>query len=313
VGCKLSASHNAIPFVVAIVLSLRLPSLLFACHSERSEEPPHFVFAVACFLSNQRIVLSTEAEKSASPPRSDGEHCAAESEFRVNLRKKPGVKQMNRSNWSQLLLATAMFFGQRAVSLAQTPVPKVIVLVQSPAETKTDLQIFCLFRSSPVNSLHGSLIEIDKKLHGLLTQLRAPNLFNGDLGETIVLTPPTGTVTAKKILIIGLGDSSSFTPARMYLVGKIALREANRLGIAHPFFAPTILDGGVTTFSTADVAEQVVRGLRDALAAESLLQTKDAAAPVAVADFTFLAGAAHAADAQGGIDRALSLSPHPNK
>jgi Cytosol aminopeptidase family, N-terminal domain len=216
---------------------------------------------------------------------------------------------MKRSNWSQLILATALVLGGNAISWAQIPTPKVIVLVQSPANTRTDLQIFCLFQSSPNNSLHGSLIEIDENLHGLLTQLRTPNLFSGDLGETILVTPPNGTLGAKKLLIIGLGDSSSFTPARMYLVAKIALREANRLGIAHPFFAPTILDGGVTTFSTGDVAEQVARGLRDALVAESLLQTAGAAGPVAVADFTFLAGATHASDTQEGIDRALGLSP----
>jgi len=228
-------------------------------------------------------------------------------------RLKEEGKSMKRSTWSQILLATTLLFGQEAVSLAQatpvTPVPKVIVLAQSPAETKTDLQIFCLFRSTPDNSLHGSLIEIDEKLHGLLSQIRTPNLFNGDLGETILLAPPAGTLAAKKVLIIGLGDSSSFTPASMYLVGKIALREANRLGVAHPFFAPTILDGGVTTFSTADVAAQVARGLRDALAAESLLQTKTAAVPLAVADFTFLAGATHVAETQQGINRALGLSP----
>jgi Cytosol aminopeptidase family, N-terminal domain len=219
---------------------------------------------------------------------------------------------MKRSIWFQILLAVTAFFGHSAGSLAQnTSAPqtlKVIVLAQSPAETKTELQIFCLFRSSPENSLHGSLIEINEKLHGLLDQLRVPGLFNGDLGETILLTPPAGTIAAKKLLIIGLGDSSSFTPARMYLVGKIVFREANRLSIAHPFFAPTILDGGITTFSTAEVAEQVVRGLRDALATESLLRNEGATTPLAVADFTFLAGAAHAADTQGGINRALGLT-----
>jgi hypothetical protein len=220
----------------------------------------------------------------------------------------------NRSNWSQALLAVALFFGHTSASFAQaTLTPKVIVLVQGPAATKTDLQIICLFQSLPVNALHGSLTEIDEKLHGMLPQLRTPNLFNGDLGETILLTPPTGAIAAKKILIIGLGDSSTFTPARMYLVGKIALREANRLGIAHPYFAPTILDGGIATFSTADVAEQVVRGLRDALATESLLHSKNAAGPVLVADLTFLAGATHAKDTQGGIDRALSDSGMPTR
>jgi hypothetical protein len=222
-----------------------------------------------------------------------------------------GDEQMKHSVWLRILLTTSVLFGHNAGSIAQSTSAgplKVIVLAQSPAETKTDLQIFCLFRSSPDNSLHGSLTEINERLHGLLDQLRTPGLFNGDLGETILLRPPAGTVAAKKVLIIGLGNSSSFTPARMYLVGKIALREANRLGIAHPFFAPTILDGGVTTFSTSEVAEQVVRGFRDALAAESLLRTESATGPLAIADFTYLAGAKHAAETQGGIDRALGLS-----
>jgi cytosol aminopeptidase family protein len=219
---------------------------------------------------------------------------------------------MKRSDWIQILLAAVLLFGLTTAPFAQitpaAPILKVNVLVQSPGETKTDLQIFCLFRSSPTNPLHGSLIEINEKLHGLLDQLRTPGLFNGDLGETILLTPPAGTVAAKKLLIIGLGDSSSFTPTRMYLVGKIALREADRLGIAHPYFAPTILDGGVTIFSTADVAEQVVRGLRDALAAESLLRKESSAGPLAVEDFTLLAGTKHAAGTRGGINRALILS-----
>jgi hypothetical protein len=182
------------------------------------------------------------------------------------------------------------------------------VLRQSPAETKTDLQIFCLFRSSPENVLHGSLIETNDKLHGFLGSIRKPGLFGGELGETILLTPPAGSLGAKRVLIIGLGDSSTFTPERMYLVGKIALREANRLGVAHPFFAPTVLDGGVTKFSTGQVSEQVVRGMRDALATEAALRAAGAAEPTSVIGVTFLAGAKFAGDTQNGIDRALGAT-----
>lgn len=218
---------------------------------------------------------------------------------------------MTYKHWLRLSLTTTLLIAQPTVSIAQQPTapkPQVTVLAQSPAETTTDLQIFCLFQSSPANTLHGSLIESNEKLHGLLDQLRKPGLFSGDLGETILLAPPAGTLSARKVLIIGLGDSSTFTPERMYLIGKIAFREANRLGIAHPFFAPTILDGGVTGFSTGDVAEQVVRGFRDALATESLLQASNAAAAPSVKDFTFLAGAKNVAATQTGIDRALSQS-----
>ena len=193
------------------------------------------------------------------------------------------------------------------VSRSQTapnPSFRVTVLAQSPAETKTDLQIFCLFQSNPQNQLHGSLSEIDEKLHGVLAQLRSPKSFGGELGETLLLTPPPGTIAAKRLLIIGLGDTASFTSERMYLVGKIALREADRLGVAHPYFAPTVLDGGVTGFPTGAVAYQVVRGFRDAMATETALNRSGASATPSVVDFTYLAGAAHTADTQEGINRA---------
>ncbi len=194
-------------------------------------------------------------------------------------------------------------FGQGARALP------VKVLAQSPAETKTELQIICLFQPAPGNTLQGALAETDERLHGLLGQVRRPGLFGAELGETLLLAPPAGTLGARRLLLIGLGDAAGFTSERMRLVGRIALREANRLGVAHPFFAPTVLDGGVTKYSTGEVAEQVVRGVREALAAEEALRAGGSAKPLAVEDFTFLAGAKHATDTQEGINRALGGQP----
>jgi hypothetical protein len=228
-----------------------------------------------------------------------------------NLRDilKQMSKHMTYKHWLRIWFASSLLIPHAVACIGQQPTPpplRVNVLAQSPAETTTDLQIFCLFRSEPANTLHGSLTQINEKLHGLLDQLRQPSLFTGDLGETVLLLPSATDISARRILIIGLGDSATFTPDRMYLVGKIAFREANRLNIGHPIFAPTILDGGVTGFSTDLVAEQVVRGFRDALATESLLQANHAAPPLSVKDFTFLAGVKNVATTQKGIDRALS-------
>ncbi len=224
---------------------------------------------------------------------------------------------MRISPWWQASLAILLIAGSGISAVGQQAPASVAlpvaVLAQSPAETKTDLQIICLFRSSPDNTLHGSLTETNEKLHGLLDQIRKSSVFGGELGETILLTPADGTLAARKVLIIGLGDSATFTPESMYLVGKIAWREANRLGIAHPFFAPTVLDGGVTKYTTGEVAEQVVLGFRDALASEAILRAGNAAGAVAVVDFTYLAGTKHAAETQTSIDRALgkpTSSPH---
>jgi hypothetical protein len=205
----------------------------------------------------------------------------------------------------------AVFFAaasllQHAPKAQLTPAQITVkVVMQSPADAQTELQIICLFRSSLENTLHGSLIETNEKLHGLLDQIRKPELFGGELGETMLLSPPDGALGAKKLLIVGLGDSTTFTPARMEFVGKIALREANRAGTAHPFFAPTIIDGGVTKFGTGEVAEQVVRGFREAIATHALVEAAGAAKPRVVEDVTYLAGPKFAADTQAGIDRAL--------
>src|SRR5271154_1323230 len=143
------------------------------------------------------------------------------------------------------LIAGQMTHAQPApIDIKNAPIP-IQILAQSPADTTTDLQVICLFRSSPVNTLHGSLTEVNEKLKGLLERVRKPELFRGELDETLLIAPPKDSLGAKKLLIIGLGDSQNFSAQRMQLVGEVLYTEASRIGAARPFFAPTILDGGV--------------------------------------------------------------------
>ena len=194
-----------------------------------------------------------------------------------------------------------------AFQVRSSPIP-VQVLLQSPADTATDLQIVCLFESTPENTLHGSLAEINQKLQGLLDQIRNPALFRGELGETLLVAPSAGNLPAKNLLIIGLGDSQTFTPQRMELVGSIAYRESSLLGIVHPYFAPTILDGGVAKCSPGEVAENFMAGFLRAARTEKILQGVGDARGKLVADLTFLPGAAHATDTKQGIQRAIADS-----
>jgi hypothetical protein len=191
-----------------------------------------------------------------------------------------------------------------AIDIEGAPMP-IRVLAQSPADTVTDLQVICLFRSLPSNTLHGSLAEIDEKLSGLLTRIRKPELFGGELGETLLLTPPKNSIPARKLLIIGLGDSQTFEPSRMQLVGEILYRESSDLGVSHPFFAPTILDGGVTGFQTGQVAAEVIRGFLRAASTGKVLTDAKASSSPSVAALTFLAGAKNAANTRDGIEGAV--------
>jgi len=220
----------------------------------------------------------------------------------------PGVApNSTREETASVIESQAGEAKPTTLEVPNAPVPTRI-LVQSPAETDTELQIICLFESTPQNTLHGSLVEANEKLKGLLDKIRKPALFRGELGETIVIVPPVGSLGARKLLIIGLGDSQNVTLERMELVGSIVYRESNRLGVAHPFFAPTILDGGVTKFNTGDVAERFYAGFLRAVRLDKLLKDDGAAPAPAVQDLTFLAGATHSADTQHGFERAIANS-----
>ena len=182
------------------------------------------------------------------------------------------------------------------------------VLLQSPAGTDTELQIICLFESTPENTLHGSLAEVNEKLQGLLDQIRNRTLFRGEVGEALLIAPSTGSLPAKNLLIIGLGDSQTFTPQRMELVGSIAYRESSLLGVVHPYFAPTVLDGGVAKYTTGEISENFMTGFLRAARTEKILQGVGASRGKLVQDLTYLAGPAHATDTKQGIQRAIADS-----
>jgi hypothetical protein len=193
------------------------------------------------------------------------------------------------------------------ITIPDAPIP-IQILAESPADTTTDLQVICLFRSSPENTLHGSLLEINEKLKGLLDRIRNANLFRGELGETLVLAPPKGSLGARKLLMIGLGDSQTFSPQRMQMIGEIVYAEGSRLGVAHPFFAPTVLDGGVTGFATGEVSQNFLSGFLRAAAIDKALKTAGASAGPSVTGLTFLAGAKNVPSTREGIEQAIAAA-----
>ncbi len=77
----------------------------------------------------------------------------------------------------------------------------------------------------------------------------------------------------------------------------------------HPFFAPTILDGGVSKFTTREVAEQVIRGfLRAAAIARVLGDARGSNGP-GVVTLTYLAGAKNVNSTGEGIEKAIATAP----
>jgi hypothetical protein len=107
-----------------------------------------------------------------------------------------------------------------------------------------------------VNTLHGSLVEANEKLKGLLDRLRKPELFRGDLGEALLIT--------RRLRGVWLRRGSASETRRISLesgcssLGRSSIQSPAVLALRSRIFAPTILDGGVTKFTTGDIAEQVM-------------------------------------------------------
>jgi Cytosol aminopeptidase family, N-terminal domain len=234
--------------------------------------------------------------------------------FRVsdNQRSMTLIWKAKHCSWFVLLLAALSSQAQTQPAIAESQVLTVSnasfpvdVLVESPAVTHTDLQAICLFQSDPGNTFHGSLMDIDQKLGGLLSQIHKSNLFSGALGETLLIAPKPGTIPARRLLLIGLGDLESFSPEREQQVGFILFEEAERLGVTHPYFAPTVLDGGKSGTDTGDVAQQFLSGFLRAKAIQDLLKNAGVAAGTSPGRLTFLAGPTHAANTRDGLARAF--------
>jgi len=177
----------------------------------------------------------------------------------------------------------------------------VDVLVEAPSGAPGELQVICLFASTPENKLQASLAVMDARLNGTLTKLRSQNLFRGTLGETMLITPKPGTIAAKRLLLIGLGDRDAFTPTQEEFIGEVVYAESERLHASTPTFAPTILDGGKTGIDTGVVGAEFLKGFLRARAVQQVLHDTGMADAPQVTKLTFLAGTAHALDTQRGL------------
>lgn len=186
-------------------------------------------------------------------------------------------------------------------------------LVQGPSAAEADLQVACVFEYTegdifnppalPAN-LNG-MVHLDDALRGIITELRKSGKFKGHALETLLITPPKGTLAAKQLLLIGLGDRNKFTPDLMISVGSTAMREALRLGVSNYSFASDIKDAGIDS-PTALVAENVVLGSFEAYRTQIYLKDKKLADYKPLTKVILLAGPAFYTIAGEGIKEAIT-------
>lgn len=187
-------------------------------------------------------------------------------------------------------------------------------VVQGPSAQVSDLQIACVFEytegdifNSPpaLPAAVNGLVHLDHDMKGIVTSLRKNGKFLGHALETILLTPPKGTIGAKRLLLIGLGDRNKFNADLMTAVGSVAMHEALRLDVTNFSFASDLKDAGIDS-PTALVAGNVVKGIFQAYRTQIWLKDEKMASFKPLSKIILLAGPSFFTVAGEGIKEAIT-------
>jgi hypothetical protein len=183
---------------------------------------------------------------------------------------------------------------------------KLRVRMEGPYTADVPLQVVCYFKYTPEGAkrMSGAPVELDKHLGGAIASLRERGEFGGDQLETILITPPRDSIRAKALLLVGLGDEDALSLKLMEAVGRVAMREAARLGVSRIAFAPLIRDQGNSKFATGDVETAVVRGMLLAYDTEKRLQKEGLGKPYTLEEWWVEAGPAYFDETVAGVKKA---------
>lgn len=196
--------------------------------------------------------------------------------FHLGFFINPAIAQQNPKDSTQTItVGTSKVWGKVDGILIEG-------LVQGPSSASTELQVACVFeytegdiyKSPPALApeLNG-MVHLDEALKGQITEIRKTGRFTGQAFETLLVTPPAGTMKAGKLLLIGLGDRNKFSPELMISIGRVAMREALTLGVNNFAFASDLKDAGIDS-PTALVAGNVTRGIIEAYRTQNYLKAK---------------------------------------
>ena len=168
---------------------------------------------------------------------------------------------------------------------------KVSIKMIGPYGEPADLQIICLFKhKASGDTYQGAAKDTDDHLGGILSALRNRGEFVGELGETFLFTPPSGSILAKRFMIIGLGEEKDLSLDSLRVVGRIAAREAVRLNAKHVAWAPVIRDEGNTAIDVGEGDRAFVEQMLTAYDTEKRLQAEALAPAFSIEDLVIEAG-----------------------
>jgi hypothetical protein len=189
------------------------------------------------------------------------------------------------------------------------PGVRVSVKMIGPVTQTTDLQVICILKHRPQpggDKYLEAMADLNGRLGGLLSSLRDRGEFVGDIGETLLFTPPPGSISPKRMLLVGVGEESALTLETLRLVGRIVAHEAARLGMSDVSFAPALRDQGSTRLDVGDEAAAVAGQFVLAFDTERRLRSQGLSAKLGLTAFTLEAGPKYFEAAAANVEKSLA-------
>src|SRR3954463_11295285 len=210
-------------------------------------------------------------------------------------------------------MPTTVALGDEAATIKEQVVEgphsvRVKVRMEGPYTAETPLQVVCYFKYTKdgAKRMAGAPVELDKHLGGVINSLRTRGEFQGAPLETILIKPKDGTIKAKSLLLIGLGDESQLSLDVLERVGQTALRHAKAIGATQVAFAPLLRDQGNSAFGVGAVETAVVKGMLLAYDTELRLQTEGLSNDYKLEEWRVEAGPAYFDETVVGVREAVS-------
>lgn len=179
------------------------------------------------------------------------------------------------------------------------------ILVESPSQTNTPLQIVCFFDFGKNQHYQGGTEAVNQHFAGEIDNLRKNGVFKGDFLETLLIIPRLSQIPAQKLLLIGLGDPLSLSFELLEQVGYCALLEAQKLQINSFCFAPSLKDAGLSMPEGLAVSNALPQGMSRAVAAATMLAQQNLGNDITIREIFLLAGEAQANHAYQGLLQAF--------
>lgn len=181
------------------------------------------------------------------------------------------------------------------------------------ARADVDLSAVCMFTAElELSEPRGGLAHLDTALGGALVQLRRERIL-GAAGRILLIEQPPTTISARELLVVGMGPADGWTPADTADAVERTFTTAVLRRCGSVAFAPSLLDSGLNPPVTADIPDLMVNALASALDRCSRLADLGLSGDQTLRNWTFDVGESRFDEAANRFRAALVAVRPPNQ